>query len=345
MTHFLLSATIVLSIGGATLGAVPDARDTDNAELMTEETETAVQQALAWLAARQHDDGSFGSGDWRGNVAVTAIAGMAFMSGGSTPNRGPYGAQVNRTVDYLMKQTEENGFIINRDAVSQGPMYGHGFATLFLAECYGMSRRAELREKLARAVKLIVDAQNKEGGWRYQPDSIDADVSVTICQVMALRAARNAGLHVPKKTIDRCIDYVKKCQNPDGGFAYQLNRDRQSMFARSAAGVVALYSAGVYEGPEIEKGLDYLTRFVPGSRQAARVDHYFYGQYYAAGAMWLSGGARWQKWYTAVRDDLLDRRVDNARYWTSLSYTDDYATAMACIVLQMPNDYLPILQR
>ena len=121
-----------------------------------------------------------------------------------------------------MDHTEPSGFIINRDAVSQGPMYGHGFATMFLAECYGMSRRAELRGKLAAAVKLIVDSQNDEGGWRYWPDSTDADVSVTICQVMALRAARNAGLSVPKTTIDRCIEYVKKCQNPDGGFTYML---------------------------------------------------------------------------------------------------------------------------
>ena len=101
-------------------------------------------------------------------------------------------------------------------------MYGHGFATLFLAECYGMSPRPELREKLDKAVKLIVNTQNKEGGWRYQPQREDADISVTVCQVMALRAARNAGLYVPKETIDRSIDYVKRSQNADGGFMYML---------------------------------------------------------------------------------------------------------------------------
>ena len=82
-------------------------------------------------------------------------------------------------------------------------MYSHGFATLFLAECYGMSKRTELRDKLSLAVKLIVNSQNKEGGWRYYPKKEDADISVTVCQVMALRAAHNAGIHVPKETIDR----------------------------------------------------------------------------------------------------------------------------------------------
>ena len=35
-------------------------------------------------------------------------------------------------------------------------MYGHGFATLFLAEVYGSTRETTLREKLRRAVRLIV---------------------------------------------------------------------------------------------------------------------------------------------------------------------------------------------
>ena len=70
---------------------------------------------------------------------------------------------------------------------------------------------------------------------------------------MALRAARNAGIFVPNETVDRCIDYVKRSQNPDGGFMYQLTPRRQR-FPRTAAGVVALYSAGIYEGEEIEKG-------------------------------------------------------------------------------------------
>src|SRR5262249_31695517 len=80
-----------------------------------------------------------------------------------------------------------------------GPMYGHGFATLFLREAYGMVHakllREEMRAKLRLAVNLILSAQrfNDEKAWRYEPTSRDADLSVTICQIMALRSARNAG--------------------------------------------------------------------------------------------------------------------------------------------------------
>ena len=136
-------------------------------------------------------------------------------------------------------------------------MYSHGFGTLFLAEAYGMTHRPEIREKLRKAVQLIIDTQNNEGGWRYQPVKNDADLSVTICQINALRAARNAGLYVPKETVDACINYVKQSQNPDGGFRYMLSGGA-SAFPRSAAGVVALQSAGEYDSKEIRDGLAYL---------------------------------------------------------------------------------------
>jgi len=43
-------------------------------------------------------------------------------------------------------------------------MYSHGWGTLFLAEAYGMTHRPEIREKLQKAVRLIIDTQNTEGG-------------------------------------------------------------------------------------------------------------------------------------------------------------------------------------
>ncbi|MEN6449124.1 MAG: prenyltransferase/squalene oxidase repeat-containing protein, partial [Thermoguttaceae bacterium] len=287
-------------------------------------------------------DGSFGTGMYRGNVAVSALCGMAMMCGGSTPGRGPYGGNVNRCVDYLLANVQPSGFITGADA-SYGPMYGHGFATMFLAECYGMSPRPELREKLGRSVKLIVQCQNKQGGWRYQPVRADADISVTVCQMMALRAARNAGLHVPKETIDRAVEYVRRSQNADGGFMYVL-QGGESAFPRSAAAVAALYTAGVYKGPEVTKGLDYLARFRPSEGVTNREGYYFYGHYYAVQAMWQAGAARWDRWYPAIRDELVSMQRDDGS-WDAQQEGNQCATAMACIVLQIPNNYLPIFQR
>lgn len=314
-------------------------------QLVTPATQQAIDRGLAYLAARQHPRGSFGSDSrYRQNVAVASLAGMAFLSAGHTPGRGRYSPVVDQTVEFILSSAQASGYIVRADSAGHGPMYGHGFATLFLAEVYGMSPRDEVRQTLKSAVQLIVNSQNREGGWRYDPDGRDADISVTVCQIMALRAARNCGVAVPKGTVDQCIDYVKKCQNADGGFRYQLNIRPNSEFARSAAGLVALYSAGVYEGPEFDRGLVYLDRHRPLGDMLRPEAHYFYGHYYAVQAMWQAGGEHWLKWYPSIRDELLTKQMPDGS-WSDSIINSEYGTAMACLVLQMPNNYLPIFQR
>jgi hypothetical protein len=325
--------------GEARRGDVPEG----TLEMMTPETDRTIHAGLAWLARSQNPDGSFGSGTYRGNIAVTSVAGLAFMASGSSPGRGPYGTPIDKALAYVMDNTSPSGFIAVAGSATHGPMYSHGFGTLFLAEAYGMTHRPEIREKLQKAVHLIINTQNNEGGWRYQPVRHDADLSVTICQINALRAARNAGLYVPKETVDACIRYVKQSQNPDGGFRYMLTGGTLSEFPRSAAGVVALQSAGEYDTKEIRDGIAYLRQFHQGLRVGRRNHHYFYGQYYAAQALWIQGGEAWAEWYPAIRDELL-RRQSAAGYWSD-SVCNEYGTAMALIILQVPNNYLPIFQR
>jgi hypothetical protein len=302
----------------------------------------SIERGLQFLASRQNDDGAFGRDGYRRNAAVVSLAGLAFMANGSTPGRGPFGRQINRCVNFILANSQDSGFIFAAAGSGYGPMYGHGFATLFLAEVYGMWPDDEVRNKLKKAVRLIVNTQNDEGGWRYRPERRDADISVTICQVMGLRAARNAGIYVSNDTIDRCTDYVKRCQNPDGGFSYQLPNG-ESRFPRTAAGIVALYSAGIYEGDEVTRGLEYMMQHLPRSDAPSLENHFFYGHYYAAQAMWQAGGDYWQRWYPAIRRVLLARQKDDGSWFDQIC--PEYGTAMACLVLQMPNNFLPIFQR
>ncbi len=73
-------------------------------------------------------------------------------------------------------------------------MYSHAFATLFLAEIYGTTQRKDVKTKLKRAIQLLVSSQNREGGWRYQPIPVDADLSVTVSTLQALRKAQDGPL-------------------------------------------------------------------------------------------------------------------------------------------------------
>ncbi len=315
----------------------------DTAACITPPATAAVTRGLDFLASRQQEDGSFGTSGYARNVGVCSLVGLAFVAHGSTPTRGKYAAQISGCLDYLLAQADATGFLMAADASSRGPMYGHGFATLLLAEVYGMARQPQLRDRLGQAVDIILAAQNEAGGWRYQPTAQDADLSVTACQVMALRAARNAGIAVPRGAIERAVAYIKSCQNPDGGFRYMLEQNTDSQFARSAAAVVALYNAGIYAGEELDSGLDYVAGFAPGNQRPGAEAYFFYAHYYAAQAMWHAGGDRFQQWFPAVRDDFI-RRQDSRGAWQD-AICSEYGTAMACIVLQIPENYLPILQR
>ncbi len=310
---------------------------------ITPELLAVVDKGLAYLATQQNEDGSFPSDRYGKNVGVTALCGIAFMAHGDLPGRGKYAKVVEKTVDFILNKSQKTG-LISADP-SQGPMYGHGFATLMLAEVYGQTGDKRIREALVKAVQLIVTTQNFEGGWRYQPVAYQADLSVTICQIMALRAARNAGIKVPKVTIDRAIQYVRQSQNWDGGFRYMLNHSGGSAFARSAAGLASLYYAGIYNDKALDSGLAYLLSFTPGTvNSGSTQNHYFYGHYYAVQAMYLAGGKYWRNWFPAIRAELIEAQTSNGGFWDGQAGRA-YGTAMALIVLQMPNRYLPIFQK
>ena len=310
---------------------------------MTKKLDTTVRRGLKSLRTQQNIDGSFGRGRYGRHVGITALCALAFMADGNLPGRGRYGSEVQNALEFVLASATETGLLAAE--TSHGPMYGHGFATLFLGEIYGMNPSDErVRDVLGRAVQLIVNAQNDDGGWRYNPVPYDADVSVTICEIMALRSARNAGIKVPRKTIDKAIEYVRACQNNDGGFRY-MEQSGGSAWPRTAAGVASLFYAGIYEDEAIEEGLDYLVRAaMPGRGNLTGGGHFFYGHYYAVQAMYLAGGEWWSRWWPAIRTELMNRQASSGG-WQDHQIGEAYATAMSLIVLQMPKRYLPIFQK
>jgi hypothetical protein len=219
-------------------------------------------------------------------------------------------------------------------------MYEHALATLLLSELYGMSDRPEIPSAIQGAVRVIINAQNSEGGWRYQPFSRDADISVTVMQILALRGAQHAGMIVPGETIDNAIRYVKACADPGGGFLYQT-RSGSPNYARTGAGVCSLEVCGDYESDEVRRGLDYL---IANLGQDTQNEHYVYGAYYAAQAVYQAKDLRrWRRWFPQIREQMLQRQEADG-HWDGEAGAP-YGTAMMVLALSIPYRYLPIYQR
>ena len=336
---------------------------------ITEEQSAAVNKGLAWLAANQNENGSWtadvgyklnhgysATDSGMGHVGVTSLAGMAFLAGGHFPGRGQYGETVEKCLNFVVSCAADDGYI----SASNTRMYSHAFATLFLAEIYGMTHREDVRAYLQKAVDFIVKSQNPEGGWRYVPLDQSSDMSIVVCQVLALRAARNIGIRVPKYTIDQAIQYVVDSAVTDekaarsrystdlGTFHYQKEDMARTTFPLTAAGVTALHGLGVYSSDLIDHGVDFLQKRVDyhNSRYGSSGHYYFwYGHYYGVQAMHTVGGHAWRRYFVPLRDFLVNHQQPDGTWPNREGPGEAFSTAVACLILQIPYGYLPIFQR
>jgi hypothetical protein len=353
-------APAVLALLGGGLPAVaaagvepegPAAGGGQDTVIVDEATETVIRGALKYLASKQQPNGAWGMADGeKHHVAMTGYTLMAFMAAGHLPEEGEYGKHVAAGGQFLLESVKGDGFIQSGNS----NMYGHGIAAIALAELYGQTRDPRMRPKLQQVVRLILSCQNNQGGWRYAPRVGDADISVTVLQAVALRAALNSGLEVPQAAIDRAVAYVRSCYHNDstGGFTYQPHNNSPG-FARTAAAVYSLQVCGQYDDPHVKKGSAFLAKALPDMIKRQRDEWFTYGHFYAAPAQYMVGGETWKEWYTTLRDLLLKnvKRQGDTVYWEP-QFDDGghgqgplYVTAVYTTILSMPYHYVPLYQR
>ncbi len=312
----------------------------------------------------------------RAPLAITALSALAWMSGGSAPNRGAYQEHITRAIEYLLANTHRDadelpGFIEDQgDKLSR--THGHGFATLALAEAYTMSPNTPLGrrigETLLAAVRRIEVSQGAEGGWEYEGyRTIQHEGSVTVALLQALRAADDVGIHVNPDTIARAVEYMGKLQILDsksgdpvsklGGFRYGIG-DPKTSIALTAAGLATLQAAGVYTGPAFDEGYDYVWRELlvrseqPQGNESAFP---FYERFYLSQALWhLRDTRRYREWAEPIMRRLVKEQEGNGS-WADVRYSNGqarrnqygavYATACNVLFLALPDDTLPVFHR
>ena len=314
------------------------------------EVRRTVARGLEWLAKRQSRLGRWTANNGRYPTAMTALAGVALLSEGSTTTQGKYAENVRRAVDYLLSKSQSNGLIgdpRNDDRYT----YGHGFSMLFLSQVLGeeedVDRREELVDALTRAAVFTGRAQTDPGGWGYvsAKDGQGFDEgSTTITQVQGLRGCRNAGVPVPREIVDKAITYIRKCSLDGGAGGVQYNsRGGGGRPAISAAAIACLFNAGEYDSEYVPKLLEYCNKNLADISNQG-FGHWHYAHYYYAQVQYREGGKTWEKY----RDKVYARLVREANpdgSWNQGYIGPVYTTAINLTILQLENAALPIYQR
>ena len=315
------------------------------------DVQEAVEGGLDWLAANQSRRGNWTANEGRYPTAMTALAGTALLLEGSTPTQGKHADSIAQAVDYLVSRSRPNG-LIGDPKTDDRYTYGHGFSMLFLSQVLGeeedLARRNEVIKVLERAVEFSGRAQTKDGGWGYvsAKDGNDFDEgSTTITQVQGLRGCRNAGISVPRETIDRAIAYIHKCTMPDGGVQYS-SKGGGGRPAISAAAIACLFNAGEYDDTQVPRMLTYAEKHL-GNIANAGFGHWHYAHYYYSQVMYREGGQKWSDYRRQIEKRLVaEATKDRAGVVWQQGYIGPvYTTSTNLTILQLNAGMLPIYQR
>jgi hypothetical protein len=330
----------------------------------SQETERAVQAALAWLAAAQSTDGRWaaarhgagveravqghhrqGAGA-RSDHGVTGLALLAFLGAGNTHRDGDHAEVVRRGIGFLVGRQGGDGSLAG-DAEFFAALYCHGMAAIALAEACAMTGDESLRAPLERAVRHTLAMQHPvTGGWRYAAGD-RGDTSQLGWQLMVLASGRNAGLGGLEAAESRVAQFLQSVSSgAAGGLAAYRPGERPSLTMTAEALYCRMLLGLPADHPAVAEALDLIARTPPDrSRPNA------YAWYYATLASFHAGGPQWDRWNSGLQAALLPlQRRDGSTL--DGSWDPDpvwgghggrvYATALAAMTLEVYYRHLPM---
>jgi hypothetical protein len=341
------------------------------------QVEESVDRALVWLSGQQAANGSFPAID-PGQPAVTSLCVLAFLSRGHQPGLGPYGAQMERAIDFALSTQRDGGLFsllepekVHRDkAASHTAVYNHAITGLMLGEVYGHvsgDRAKEVKTSIEAALRFTRQLQTRpkahpvdEGGWRYlrlrwDRTAADSDLSVTGWQLMFLRSAKNAEFAVPQPYVDDAMRFVENCWDPEKNvFNYALvgQGDIRSSRGMVGVGILSLSMAGKHQTSMAQSAGEWLAQHPIRSYGdlLGTDDNFFYSAYYCSQAMAQLGGNYWRRFFPELADAMLGGQREDGSWppeprGTIRVFGNAYTTALAVLSLTPPYQLLPVYQR
>lgn len=304
-------------------------------------SEGAVTDGLEWLARHQAPEGFWsseclgngehsqcqrrdpctGEGD-RYEMALTGLALLAFQAGGHYYfNDAEYSEVVRKGLDWMVaNQGSKGGLIGTHDkggysVYHKHYMYEHGIASFALNEACAIARalnepdEVRYRDAAQRAVDFIEDNQHSDGGWRYTPDLLEeSDTSVTGWQVLALKAALEAGLDVDEYCVQNARTYFHSRETGENGRTGYNNRNVMTDATTGLGMLARQFLFDEADSALIPEAAAYLADMAQakwGQQRDIEENADYYLWYNCTLAMFHAGGEPWQRWNSIIRDTVI----------------------------------------
>lgn len=297
-----------------------------------EKTDNAVQAALKWLHFHQDIDGKWDVDNFQKNCArgkchghgkghsfdpgVTGLALLAYLGNGHTHRLGEFRKTVRKSLRYLKKIQNAEGCFGKQQGESW--FYNHAICLGAISEAYAMTRDRQMDKMARSALKFGLAAKNPGLGWKYEPKGGKNDTSVTTWMVLALHAAKTAGLEVPDQAFKNARKWYDKVTASNGRTGYErpfscgfgsgrLGKKfvrQETMTGMAIMG--RIFAGGDKNSKVIQKGAKLLMNKLPKYDKPSFKKVNYYHWHFATNAMFQVGGDSWKKWNRAMKKALLD---------------------------------------
>lgn len=341
----------------------------------------AISRGLAWLGRQQHRDGHWqftddalypdgGWNDMETHTGATALALLAYLGAGNTPDGGDHSERVENGLKWLIRQQrsadqERAGDLFDHEDLGRKPHYfAHSVATIALCEAYALTGDETYGEPAREAVEFLLESQHPtKGGWGYMPlndATSEAYMWVTGWGVMALFTARSAGIEVDEVAFQRASRFIDSVMAA-GGASYKNRPSDDPSPSLAGEGMLARQYLGWERShPGLRDGIEKITaetrrpQWKPGRRN-------LYGWYHEAQVLHNLGGEDWEAWYDHVQSLIIENQAAGPRSpgrdtngsWDpyppgpqfdvmDARFGRLYSTALSLLILETPFRHMPV---
>jgi prepilin-type processing-associated H-X9-DG protein len=347
----------------------------------TEQREEAddVYKALRWLQSKQRPDGRFPTVGFYWPQSSTGLSLLAFFGFGCNDKHPPeFAATVRAAVEYLSSSDAQYKTGTERGRFKQDneKIYNQGICVMALAAAAQIIEDPELRSRAAAAAQLGVDWMvaasdaSDYGGFTYEVP-YDAgsggyvDTNATCWFYHGLAAARDSGLSVPQRVLDKASDanqgfFYWAYSAWDNGSAYYRfgipNARKHFSGGQTNTAVLLATRLVMGQGPGADPCVSNAEYLYNNNQPSAKIiamepESLTYIIYFMNSAMTKMGGKYEQQWRANFFPENLMKTMlpdgEDMAYWPNTAchdiggswsargeWGDCYATAMACLALE-----------